>query len=108
MSNHTPTPWLYHSGAIWKEIKVAGVSSAYQLALMDRDEPETTPVERDANAKFMVHACNAHDELVRAARAMVDYSRVETPTDHVTPKELLHVRSMLVAALTKAEEPCGY
>ena len=60
------------------------------------------------NAAFIVRACNAHDELVRAAQAMVDYSRAEVPTDHATPKELLHVRSMLVAALTKAEEPCGY
>jgi hypothetical protein len=27
---------------------------------------------REANAAFIVHACNAHDELVASAKALVD------------------------------------
>ena len=102
MSEHTPTPWIYSSGQIWKETGGDADQASVRLAMMDREEPDTAPVERDANAAFIVRACNAHDELVRAAWAMVDYSRAETPTDHATPQELLHVRSMLVAALVEA------
>lgn len=65
MDQHTSTPWEVSTGTIYKaEPTDAGGYPITALAHADRDEPNTTPVERDENMAFIVRACNAHDELV--------------------------------------------
>lgn len=55
---HTPTPWNVNQGRITAD----GVTVATSYA------PSNATVNsialRDANAAFIVRACNAHDELV--------------------------------------------
>jgi len=64
---HTATPWVCHSGMVWKLDKSWPGTHDIPIAKMDRDTSSTQPTERDANAEFIVRACNAHDELVEAA-----------------------------------------
>ena len=59
---HTATPWVYHSGMVWKPDKTG--TDDTPIAKMDRDTPRTAPTERDANAEFIVQAVNSHDSLV--------------------------------------------
>ena len=50
-------------GAIWPDIRIA---------LMDREEANTVPSERDSYAHQIVTRCNAHDELTKAVRNLLD------------------------------------
>lgn len=56
----TPGPWEYESGCVYAR-------DGSRLAMMDRDERGTRPVERDSNARLM----SAAPELLAAARAAV-------------------------------------
>lgn len=54
MNKHqTPGPWIYDSGCIYAS---RDGKPAYRLASMDREEHETAPWERDANARLMARA----------------------------------------------------
>jgi hypothetical protein len=59
MTDHTPTPWYVETGAI----------NAYKgdvlvdVALADRNEPWTSPTERDANVRRIVTCVNACEGL---------------------------------------------
>ena len=59
MTQHTPRPWIYDSGAVYAE------NGRGRIALADRDNPRTKPVERDANAR-LIAAAPAMLELIRA------------------------------------------
>lgn len=64
---HTPTPWVCHSGMVWRpDEDVAFHGDGIPIARMDRETPKTQPTERDANAHFIVRAVNSHADLVRA------------------------------------------
>jgi hypothetical protein len=71
MSKHTETPW-YVQG---HEIKVNKPEREH----LGDGAPETicemnssvSPEETTANAEFIVQACNAHDDLLAALRAVV-------------------------------------
>ena len=90
MSEHTATPWMVDPG------------DGCDLIIDAESEPICRPGE--ANAAFIVRACNAHDELVEAAAAMLENSRANVPTNADTPHELLYVRHRLSNALDKATE----
>ena len=40
---HTPGPWVYHSGMVWKP---DDTEDGYPIARMDRDTDKTVPTER--------------------------------------------------------------
>jgi len=63
---HTPGPWNYSSGMVW-----AGRGEEIAIARAARDDEATSPCERDANAKYIVRACNAHDDLMEALRDLL-------------------------------------
>ncbi len=66
-TKHTPLPWVFAYGAIYRDLpNLQAENSGIRIAQMDRNEPHTMPVERDANAAYIVKAVNAHDELVGA------------------------------------------
>jgi hypothetical protein len=60
MSEHTPTPWTIDQNAAWN-IK----SEARDVGLC---YGALTTEGRNADAAFIVQACNAHDELVALLR----------------------------------------
>lgn len=67
MDKHMPTPWTVGAGPhgeveIWGRMRM-GQSPI--LASMEHDP-------REANAAFIVRACNAHDELCQAVEAALN------------------------------------
>jgi hypothetical protein len=54
MTEHTPTPW-YVNGRVWIKPK----NNGWPIARIQGDQ-------READAEFIVQACNSHDSLVAA------------------------------------------
>jgi len=54
-AKHTPGPWTYEYGAVYHAEKG-------RLILADRDNPNTSPTERDANMRF----CAVGPDLLEA------------------------------------------
>lgn len=52
-AQHSPLPWQVISGSIYTESEIP-------VAHMVRNSPRTLPTERDANAAFIVRACNEY------------------------------------------------
>ena len=77
-TKHTPVPWIVHSGAVWKDgpdVYPNGNSDGIPIAKMDRVmDNGTVPTERDANATFIVCACNNHDALLMALKEVTAYA----------------------------------
>ena len=59
-TKHTPGPWDVSSGMVWHE--------GTPIARMDRETPDTTPVERDCNARLIAAA----PELLEAVDLLLD------------------------------------
>jgi hypothetical protein len=83
-AKHTATPWFADSeGAIWrrdpKELYengggVAGDAPIARASAGKADWENKYPVE--ANAKFIVRACNAHDDLIADLRRIGEMCRI--------------------------------
>ena len=67
MNDHTPGPWR----ASGQEILSGKGSSVVCIGTVFHSPGMMEPGEREANAEFIVKACNGYEELVDAARAMV-------------------------------------
>ena len=69
MSKHTPTPW--HSfGPI---IHHNGQHVAHVVNNERHPDGDTGSPEQRANAEFIVQACNSHDDLLAACKAVQRY-----------------------------------
>lgn len=60
-----PKCWHYSGGSIYARIGADGYGESC-IAHMDRDNPETSPAERDANARLAAAAPTMHGELIRS------------------------------------------
>lgn len=98
----TPGPWVSHSGAVYKDgpnVYPKGPDNGIRIALMDRDTPQTTPVERDQNARLIATA----PELLAALQAML---KAYAPNaDFTNPGEL---HSAVLAAGTAIAKATKY
>lgn len=63
---HTPGPWVFAYGSVYRSDTLHDESSI-RIALMDRNEPHTVPVERDANARLIAAA----PELLEACKGLL-------------------------------------
>lgn len=82
--NHTPTPW--------QVIPDYSQENVYRLWDLDGNfHDDTSPETMDANACFIVRACNAHEELVKALKEMTTIlSNIQdTLTGYLTPDSTL-------------------
>ncbi len=73
-TKHTPLPWVFAYGSIYTG-DFTPEKGATRIAGMDRDEPRTTPTERDANAQFIVKAVNCHEDLLMACHEALECIR---------------------------------
>lgn len=55
-SRHTPGPWEFIYGSVYKQDGRGFSEEGLRIALMDRNEPRTEPCERDANARLIAAA----------------------------------------------------
>ena len=100
-TKHTTTPWVYHSGMVWKDgpdVFPQGDRDGVPIARMDRETDETVPTERDANAEFIVRAVNVHEELVEACRLLIAWDE-----SHDNASLISTATSKARAAIAKAE-----
>lgn len=71
-TNHTPTPWEI------REHNYGNVRGAHGLFMVGNNAPIADGIygrnisEADANADFIVKACNAHDDLVAVLEKITD------------------------------------
>ncbi len=67
MTQHTPTPWVIKDGyKIYSEnVSVAFVSSPFNID-GTFTHIDAMGLDKEANAAFIVRACNAHDALIKA------------------------------------------
>lgn len=102
-TQHTPGPWTRTPEERFKHDSSAGIkgpngnylAAALDFNRTDRDE------EVEANAEFIVRACNAHDELLAALEDII-----ETPVGHTTAdcaKDLAACIRIARAAIAKAK-----
>ncbi len=105
--SHTPTPWMW-----WN--KATGRPKGYDLAHLLGDggaefifstyggagnKALGSSLRQIANAEFIVRACNAHDELVKACKTAVLHLEC---TDASRPEIVRNVLAQCRAALAKA------
>lgn len=68
-AQHTPTPWTVYDAA---EACYPGIDAARRTVVVFGNADEEcgvrgdTPEEAEANARFIVHAVNCHDDLLEA------------------------------------------
>lgn len=92
---HTPTPWIAEGRAIDSEtFEIATLTRN----AMDMDENIITAGELEANAAFIVRACNTHGELLEVVKEAARYFDRYLSTNRVHP-----LRNKLVEAIAKAE-----
>jgi hypothetical protein len=63
---HTPLPWAFIDGTITTADEVFKIADPYCMPTVD-----TAPGEMEANADFIVRACNSHYELLTACEEFV-------------------------------------
>lgn len=71
----TPGPWTYIFGSVYAGTREQIEETSHRhprLLMADRDEPQTTPVERDRNTQLAAHAPEMLDELVGLIDNMAD------------------------------------
>lgn len=89
---HTPTPWLLEDGTL----RAAGEETRLvaDVAIYGRLSDEGK-----ANAAFIVRACNSHNDLVAALRAIQEIENKEYGPDW---EEIEQARQIATDALAKA------
>jgi len=103
--NHTPGPWDYgHDWAEWGAIADCGDGTEYIYGGdIDMSFGARPAGEQHANAKFIVLACNAHDDILAALEellaACIQADDNEELDGHITGEML----EQAAAAIAKAK-----
>ena len=93
--SHTPVPWKASSYPVNRMTQWVIHSDDGSIASLVRSN------NADANAEFIVRACNAHEDLLKASKAIAQFAASNPWTGlKDAPKELL---ANLTAAIRKAE-----
>lgn len=97
---HTPGPWTWqHDGEV-----IDIVSEQQTVAMLDDNGCET-----EANAEFIVRACNCHEELLEACKELAnnvsgwDESELRQTGGNTNTNCLLASFTKALAAIAKAE-----
>jgi hypothetical protein len=84
--NHTPGPWTHNFGQDGWLIEAADEEQTYRVACVFEDigayripDADNRDDEGEANARFIVQACNSHDELLEALREIDDICMGKLP-----------------------------
>jgi hypothetical protein len=100
MSEHTPLPWTW--GKFDDEIHIVPLRGEVIAKVCFRNST-VGKLPAEANARFIVRAVNAHDDLLAACRqAEILLQKIVLDAD--TPEEVFKCGSALVAAIAKAEK----
>ena len=101
MMTHTPTPWTVEPGDSILKI----LSGGHRIAdVGDAPYWQRFTAEHEANAAFIVRACNAHDALVAALDEMLTSHSMENVGVKASMCRL-NAKKQARAALARAKEP---
>lgn len=81
MKTHTPTPWRLHERSNRAIIAPTGHLIAEVTMCNKHIKTEDDRSETEANAAFIVTACNVHDDLVKALKDMLTYEGMDYNDD---------------------------
>lgn len=104
MSAHTPTPWFLNDSDIPPSIyTISQEDPSHQpcIAVLDADKPyffDGVAVQ-EANAEFIVRACNSHDALIAALTGLLECAELNQDDLDGTTRMLIENAN---AALTAA------
>lgn len=94
---HTPTPWQQGTSANRRAMDTIFTDKGQvQICRVDTSCPEDG--ENEANAAFIVKACNAHDELVKTLEWVSQ--KLWDKLDH---SEILNIKGQIAKAIAAAE-----
>lgn len=104
---HTPTPWKFsQTHAHTLTIRHADGGGEYVAEIRVGDTPELLLTD-EANARFIVRAVNAHDDLLEALRDLIEWQAVEhedgCPEDDTCSCAAAPIIAKVNAAIAKAE-----
>ncbi|WP_442577841.1 hypothetical protein ACSBOB_20050 [Mesorhizobium sp. ASY16-5R] len=107
---HTPTPWavVENDGAYMKQADNAKYRIEAQnpqehvVALIVSDLPDDV-LPAEANAAFIVRACNAHDQLVEALKQVMGWISNWSPNFETDEEWQTVAKPQILAAIAKAE-----
>ena len=91
MIEHTPVPWEVIGRGIYQIDEIGGREVLHGSGIKGRDNKE----EVEANARFIVTACNCHADLLEALKKLVNATILGTGAFALTQAE---------QAIRKAEE----
>jgi hypothetical protein len=109
MSAHTPTPWRYETehtyghATVYGKGRKSGQHKQHVAQVWSGGERSMRVAE--ANAAIIVRAVNAHDELVAALSALLDYCAGNVPYFGDKGDASREAFDRACAALAKAETP---
>jgi hypothetical protein len=109
-STHTAEPWVFAYGSIYQGDDANTVEEfTGRIANMDRDNPRTTPCERDQNARRIVACVNACAGMADPATDIVRLRRERAALLEAlkTLVETTEVRHEDMAAARAALALCG-
>ena len=103
---HTPGPWKFMYGSIYGPDSEEGHDSddtahRTRIALMDRGSPDTSPCDRDDNARHIVHCVNTHPAMLEALKEVVEaYEADDSSTEAIdrTHVSIQQARAAIAAA----------
>ena len=106
--NHTPGPWTHNFGQDGWLIEAADEEQTYRVACVFEDigayripDADNRDDEGEANARFIVQACNSHDELLEALRGLCDELHKGRKLDARKDYSLLVADAQARAAIAK-------
>jgi len=67
MTEHTPGPWFRENNKIWHENGLACIAEVFHGVLGRSDDLSEA---QEANARFIVTACNTHTDLLTALECL--------------------------------------
>lgn len=91
--NHTPTPWTLEQGNEHCKLFSANGPTGWQF-IGEIHTGHACNTDYRKNAEFIVRACNAHEELVKALQGVLHH--------HAAVKPAYQLPDSLVRQITKA------
>jgi tartrate dehydratase beta subunit/fumarate hydratase class I family protein len=104
MIEHTPLPWSQDGPYITAQVEDGRPGGEVILQCGPTAFSRRGKIPNKANAKFIVCACNCHDELVEACKQAKELTEKILFGTAISTKEISNVEDLLNKALDLAEE----
>ena len=86
-TKHTPTPWIATRGASEHPYSIEGATKTVAYIKM-----QIEPITTDANARFIVRACNNFDLTLEALRAIISISHTKSEQYKIATEALNEIK----------------